>query len=629
MDGIEDVVQEIVKKCHSLDVPCSEYLAAFVARTIVQANASTFALDTKITKDGLEELVTLSVGKIIQKDSPSVETLKMQVSFNASRIVHEKERKSKSDSRLREREDKMDSIVHKSPSNVDESEYMNQLYIDIFHFVRGSRIDIISNSVEIRRRMDQEIYKTIESVFPKATLNSFFLSTIDEKRKKLDEISEVVLGIQLFNKECRNKKPHFANMYASSIHKVKMLEESLRSYIEKTNDKSEEYREALIYAKLRRNLKISETQSCRLNDELINRRQFLRFVEEILQETKTCRNSISSILETYESAIGELRSTINNKSSVPKEYVFPKFAEASKLNDRMSCEIDFAQDLSHRLENLLEFENSFNSTLENVIELKRAERKESHESPKKSIDQPEMILSLSANSRIIDQNTKHEGMINLNSSTGADLSDRNDDTETSDQEHPILFDPVEHKINFADLILEFDGFCPSTIANQNGLLLSGKPELGVAHFQGKNFVFNSIDLLSQFTRDPKTVIDKVKIVAGKKPELISLLSMQGYLTNASFQGLEDIEKEMLDFASRDMTSSKVVSMSNCLEQIKHLREHLVEFLIVFFESFQMDASTETPTHFLESKIDMSYYWNEWEMRIQAIKEADLRTTNKV
>jgi len=37
-----------------------------------------------------------------------------------------------------------------------------------------------------------------------------------------------------------------------------------------------------------------------------------------------------------------------------------------------------------------------------------------------------------------------------------------------------------------------------------------------------------------------------------------------------------------------------------------------------------DASTGTPTHFVDSYIDINYHWNEWELRRRALKVVNLK-----
>eukprot|EP00392_Amoebophrya_sp_AT5.2_P006739 g6751.t1 len=51
-------------------------------------------------------------------------------------------------------------------------------------------------------------------------------------------------------------------------------------------------------------------------------------------------------------------------------------------------------------------------------------------------------------------------------------------------------------------------------------------------------------------------------------------------------------------------------------------------LIAVLEHFNAqkldDGSTQTPTHFLDSHIDENYEWNEWKLRKDALRMADIR-----
>ncbi len=133
MDEIEQVVAEIIKgvaaatKNDGSNVAttsgerCSEILAAFVARTILESDSVTFALDKDLTDDDVNKVslvildsihfflllssffspslsllfrfflfikvISLSISRILEKDSPSLETIKMQVAFDSSHVT--------------------------------------------------------------------------------------------------------------------------------------------------------------------------------------------------------------------------------------------------------------------------------------------------------------------------------------------------------------------------------------------------------------------------------------------------------------------------------------------------------------------------------------------------------------
>ena len=79
MDEIEEVVREIVNGCASHKVHVSELLAAFVARTVLEGDAVEFALDKDLTDADVNAVINMSVMKLLEKDSPTMETIKMQV----------------------------------------------------------------------------------------------------------------------------------------------------------------------------------------------------------------------------------------------------------------------------------------------------------------------------------------------------------------------------------------------------------------------------------------------------------------------------------------------------------------------------------------------------------------------
>lgn len=104
MDEIRDVVDKVVRGCAKCGVEIDDVLAAFVARTvcisretcvkviyrrtnevsitvyqIVESNDSVFALDKKVTVANTEEIILQAIEKLIERDNPSLETMKMQV----------------------------------------------------------------------------------------------------------------------------------------------------------------------------------------------------------------------------------------------------------------------------------------------------------------------------------------------------------------------------------------------------------------------------------------------------------------------------------------------------------------------------------------------------------------------
>ena len=88
-NDIEKVISEVIKQCKTSgggDV--TPTLAAFVARTVIYENADMFQMDQEMTETDIEDLVDMCVQKLCVQDSPSLETIKIQVAFDLSYMEH-------------------------------------------------------------------------------------------------------------------------------------------------------------------------------------------------------------------------------------------------------------------------------------------------------------------------------------------------------------------------------------------------------------------------------------------------------------------------------------------------------------------------------------------------------------
>ena len=91
MEAIRRIVQEIVFMCRVRNVQVSDTLAAFMARAVVLENTAQFRLDKELNENDVQELIKLSTERLVEQDSPSLETVKMQVGFahsDTARMLH-------------------------------------------------------------------------------------------------------------------------------------------------------------------------------------------------------------------------------------------------------------------------------------------------------------------------------------------------------------------------------------------------------------------------------------------------------------------------------------------------------------------------------------------------------------
>ena len=146
--------------------------------------------------------------------------------------------------------------------------------------------------------------------------------------------------------------------------------------------------------------------------------------------------------------------------------------------------------------------------------------------------------------------------------------------------------------DFMHIPLDFLGFCLVNIV-EHGLLMPGKPNLGVFKYQEKYCVFADQETIEKFLLDPNKYLEAVKEKCRRMPELIHLLKMQDHFPDASLAAL---------LQGRD-GMHPLFSISAPL---------------------MVDKGITTPCHFVEKHIEPNYHWNEWHLRQKALQMANIR-----
>ena len=146
--------------------------------------------------------------------------------------------------------------------------------------------------------------------------------------------------------------------------------------------------------------------------------------------------------------------------------------------------------------------------------------------------------------------------------------------------------------DFMHIPLDFLGFCLVNIV-ENGLLMPGKPNLGVFKYNDKYCVFADQEAIEKFVANPIKYIEEIVEKCRKMPELIHLLKMQDHFPDASLAAL---------LQGRD-GMHPLFSISAPL---------------------MVDKGLMTPVHFVEKNIEPNYHWNEWELRKKALQMANIR-----
>ncbi|XP_074540911.1 cilia- and flagella-associated protein 206 [Halichoeres trimaculatus] len=168
--------------------------------------------------------------------------------------------------------------------------------------------------------------------------------------------------------------------------------------------------------------------------------------------------------------------------------------------------------------------------------------------------------------------------------------------ESSDER----IDPAEIETNdwllpettagFDELPLQYNSVCGYTLVTRGGLLLPGNPQIGVLKYKEKLYSFSSKEAALTFASRPDEFIEEVAEKAKLSPELIQLLKLHQQFSCVS---------PYPEMQPGDTLLVKAIT--------------------------KCESGTQTDIHPVETNIDRSYEWNEWELRRKAIKLADLLT----
>jgi len=137
--------------------------------------------------------------------------------------------------------------------------------------------------------------------------------------------------------------------------------------------------------------------------------------------------------------------------------------------------------------------------------------------------------------------------------------------------------------------LALNRFCPWTIAKRDALLLHGKPRFGVIEFEGQLYSFNSEAAVKEALMGMEGLMEKMKVLVRRSPELINLLQLEQVFPSASVAALVEGA-----FGGSDSKTRSI------------------------------DSDCQTDTHFNDGHIDPSYEWNEWALRRRGVQLANLR-----
>ncbi|XP_070782318.1 cilia- and flagella-associated protein 206 [Enoplosus armatus] len=479
---IENIIREIVQECAVRGHAVSDALAAYMVKAVVLDPRNGFNVDRTLTKQDVQKLEELCLDKLMEKCSPSLDTIKMQVYFDTNYTS----RREFLEEIHRVVESRLSPVSREiTDSRVTTREELDALYRKIVAYIllrsgMGSPTDGATL---------QEATAALQSVFPQTEVGSFMVLLKRDKELQLKELTMIVTGIRLFNSADKKGEEETDLLPTTLNEALPVTSKSVE------NELSVSQSLAWKYTAVLEKLAAPDGQpgegdvpTVLLKQALYNVRQHEVFLKMLLADACLCAKHIEVLQSELSSHIKLLKDTVKSKTAVPTAKVFPLFKTLSKLWSGLQDEAELLTILNGIMLNLQPFVASqakifSEAYLDGLLEATE-------------VKTDKQRMAESSGERIVP-------------------------AEMKEQEWLL----PETTASFNELPLQYNGVCGYTLVNRDGLLLPGNSHIGVLKHKEKLYVFSSKEAALKFATSPEDVIAEVAEKAKHSPELLQLLNL--------------------------------------------------------------------------------------------------------
>ncbi|XP_072498882.1 cilia- and flagella-associated protein 206 isoform X1 [Notamacropus eugenii] len=497
---IKNIIREIGQECAHYGETVSETLVAFMVKAVVLDPSNGFNMDRNLTRSDVQKLVKICVDKLLDKKNPSLDTIKMQVYFD----MNYTNRGEFLDEHHRVLESRLSIVSREITDNRARTrEELESLYRKIVSYILlrsglGSPTDI---------KVVREATAALQSVFPQSELGTFLSLSKKDKERQLKELTMIVAGIRLFNKDCGKGGEGIDDLPAILNEAIPATTQHIDTQLQTSQEQAYRYTAILEKATLNP-LRMKELEPLKIKEALFNLRQYEVFLNIILSDIITCAQEVEMMIKQLAAQMEQLKMTVQAKTAVPTSQVYPIFIALSGLWSSFQDETVLLSVLSNLTTHLGPFlgahEELFNDQMIQDL-LKEVEVKTDVFRIKESMG------------------TK----VNVNDFKKVEW----------------LF--PETTANFDKLPIQYRGFCGYTFAVTDGLLLPGNPTIGILKHKERYYTFNSKEAAYAFAENPNKYIEMIGEKAKKSAELIQLLELhQQFETVIPYSQVKMIDKHI-------------------------------------------------------------------------------------
>ncbi|XP_063079816.1 cilia- and flagella-associated protein 206 [Engraulis encrasicolus] len=479
---IRRIIREIAQECAGKGETVSETLVAFMVKATVLDPRNHFNVDRTLTKQDVQELMRVCVDKLMEQGSPALDTIKMQVFFDMNytsrrEYLEEHHRvllsrlaslsREITDSRLRTRDD------------------LEALYRRIVTYVLlRSGLGSATNINTVR-----EVTAALQSIFPQSELATFMTLSKADKEQHLSELTMIVTGIRLFNKDCRKGGEEIDDLPGILNEAIPAMVGDMEKELQQTLRSAWKYTSVLEKAADSKfGATLGMDVAALMKQALYNLRQHEALLRIILADALLCAKQVETLQTDFTNRLGLLKTTVHAKTAVPTLQVFPLFTALAKLWVGFQDEMVLLNVLNMTMLSL----RPFLSAQEHLLS-------------------PEQLDTLLEGTPVKSDEER------LKESSENKIKP----TEYKNQE---WFLP-ETTANFDQLPIQYKGVCGYTLIEKDGLLLPGNPQVGLLKHKDKYYSFSSKEAACGFANEPERFVEAVMEKAKRCPELIQLLEL--------------------------------------------------------------------------------------------------------
>ena len=595
-------------------------------------NTKWLDVSTKLSIIPTDEIINHVITKI-RETTINQHIVKMQLDINKEISINNNNFHDNLKSKYQTISTTANSIAHYAVDDLLDEVSLTRLYDKMLDFVIKYTSTNTSNN-DNNEINDQEIILAFESVYSRSGVYSYIKLSMKQKNEQLLELARIVLGIRVYNKHEGKGGEDMSNIHIDTLYTIQSYITDITTdlnLIDADNGRQEsniiqsfihKRRQELIKeVELKRvsNIIGDQTFSDDLNDlnddvpvvpvvavpsqraqvedssstttaaaadihhpaveeaqeklienisQLAYNQQYTLYLHKFLTYFRAVESNLKRIKLTLSTECIELQDIVGSKAAVSKDNVYPKFTRLGQL--WYEC-----------IEENMRFK-SIRKAYDYIVNTYR-HRFLPHDLP-----------SLSTLSEVGDGPTSRAVVSTTTTSEIGSISGKEVDVSSTHTGCEILY-PHNNSALLSSIHLMFNGFCAWALTDKNGLLVRGRPEVGIVCYKNQYFAFESSSGLQAFIVSPDVYIHRIQSYIILHPEYLYLLSLEQWFPR----------EYTLLFASEGFTIGSHSTHNSG-------------------GTVQCDASTETPIHFIERNIDTSHYWNEWDMRRQVLKLVNLQ-----